>query len=183
MNHVQMAAAIVRSEAAAAQRSDDPAWLAGAAMCYTQSRVRRWREDERVAAGFGFSVWPSDILASGSGYCGSVIMAWRAILTEIGLPSRRINLRWDGPDLSRVGHVCGEVSWDDEWHFYDVQNGTLWMDGDRVLAWPQIRLNKCERDLRISNEAWMRFTGNEDWFAADPFAYLMVEPLEVRYEE
>lgn len=146
-------------------------------MCYVQSHVRGWREDERVAAGAGFTTWPPAILGLGSGYCGGTVLAWRAILGEMGIATRQYNFSWA---LGRmVGHVCGEAFWGDRWHFFDVHNGTVWGSDRGLLGWDQIRLNPDEARMRISNAAWIRYSGFASWFAADPFAYLTIEPLGV----
>jgi hypothetical protein len=182
VSKIQIAAAIVEAEVAAAGRADDPEWIAGSAMCYVQARVRPWRETQRIAAGFGFTVPASSILAFESGYCGSCILAWRAILAEHEIKTRQIGLMWTSEmEPYQVGHVCAEAYWDDAWHFFDVMTGTVWRDDDGILPWERVRLNPDEESLRISNEASIRYTSYEEWFAADPFAYLHVEPLTIEY--
>lgn len=168
MNHVQIAADIVRHET-----SDDPEHLAGAAMCYVQSHVRPWRERERTAQGAGFTTWPDDILTSGSGYCGGAVHAWRAILREFGIASRQLNLGWKG-----YGHVVGEALWDARWHLFDVQNGTLWLADGEVLDWAAVRLNPDEGTYRVSNDLWARYGYQLD---PDPFAYITVQPLRAEF--
>lgn len=181
MNEIQIAAGIVGAEVAAVGKAGDPEWIAGAAMCYTHPRVRGWREKQRIEAGFGFTIWPATILASESGYCGSCVLVWRSILEQHGIKTRQIGLTWNsqiygGP----VGHVCAEAHWNKEWHFYDVMSGTHWYDNG-VLSWDQIRGNENEAALRISDESAIRYAPYDPWFAVDPFAYIHVEPLEVKY--
>lgn len=181
MNSIALAAGVIDAEVQAAGKQGDPEWLAGATMAYVQARVRPWREAERIAAGYGFTTYPATILSSESGYCGSCIMAWRGILALHGVETRQISLMWQTPmHEGPVGHVCGEAYWDGGWHFFDVMLGTLWYEGE-VLPWERVRLNPNEAALRISNAAAIRYTGFEDWFASDPFAYLQVEPLIIEY--
>lgn len=178
MKQIQIAAEIIRAEVG----RDDPEWVAGAAMCYVQARVRPWREAARIGEGHGFTPYP-DILSSESGYCGSCILVWRGILDEHGIETRQVGLMWETPlHDGPVGHVCGEAFWDGGWHFFDVMTGTVWHD-EEILPWERVRLNPDEQALRISNEAAIRYTAFESWFADDPFAYLHVEPLEVEYVE
>ncbi len=178
MNQIQIAAEIIRAEVG----HDDPEWIAGAAMCYVQARVRPWREASRIADGYGFTAYP-DILPSESGYCGSCILVWRGILREHEIQTQQIGLTWDTPlHDGPVGHVCAEAFWDGGWHFFDVMTGTVWRD-EEILPWEAIRLNPDEQALRISNEAAIRYTAFESWFADDPFAYLHVEPLKIEYVE
>jgi hypothetical protein len=183
VNSIAFAAGVIAAEVRAAEKEGDPEWLAGAAMCYVQARVRPWREAERIAAGYGFTTLPATILSSESGYCGSCVLVWRGILHEHGIETQQLCLSWTiEAEPFEVGHVCGEAFWGDGWHFFDVMTGTLWYDSE-VLAWEQVRLNPDEKDLRVSNEASIRYTGFESWFADDPFAYLHVEPLEIEYVE
>jgi hypothetical protein len=172
VNHVDIDADSVRAEVG---DRTDPEWLAGAAMCLVQARVRGWREKERVSVGKGFTDYAPDILATGSGYCGSAVIAWRAILDVLGIQTRRVEFSW-----GEVGHACAEAFWNERWHFFDIQNGTLWINEDQVLGWDQVRLNPDEKAMRVSNAAWVRYSGYEPWFAADPFAYLTVKTCVVK---
>lgn len=180
MNTVASAAGVVGSEVRAAGKEGDPEWLAGAAMIYVQARVRPWREAERIEAGLGFTPYP-EILATESGYCGSCVLVWRGILAAHGVETRQIGLMWETPmHEGPVGHVCAEARWGRGWHFFDVMTGTVWHDGE-ILPWERVRLNPDEAALRISNATSNRYTAYEDWFAADPFAYVHVEPLKIDY--
>lgn len=166
-DEVDIAAMMVRSEAEAAGKHDEPEWLAVVAMNHVQSRVRGWREDIRFGVGAGFTQYPPAILALGAGYCGSQVVAWRAVCERLGIITRELGVSWDGRS-----HVCGEASWAGTWHFFDVSLGTVWVRNGVLLAWRALRALVArggnEKPLRVTNQAWLRWSAT--W--ADPFAYL-----------
>lgn len=170
MNHVEIAAALVRAEVAG---HPTPEWLAGAAMCLVQNQVRRWREFDRIAAGAGFTNYAPAILASGSGYCGSTIIAWRAILEVLGFRSRQIEVYWD-----ETGHVIAEAFWDDRWHLFDVQGGATWIEDGEVLDFEHVLGHPDEGAVRVFNAASLRYSWTD--LDRDPFTYLHVKPLTVK---
>lgn len=175
MNAVQAAVQEVLAETRMTGHQQDPEWLAVCAMNLVQSRVRTWREDERVADGAGFTQWPPAILALGSGYCGGHVVAWRAILKELGIRTRQIQFAYDG-----VGHVAAEAWWDNRWHFFDVQAGTFWRNNGEILSWGSVKkLGDVEGRFRVSNELWVLYGGYHEPFASNPFAYLKARDIEM----
>lgn len=178
MKSIDLATAEVAAEVAAVGKGTDPEWIAGYAMCYVHPRLRSWKERERYIASGTFTP-AGEMLESGSGLCGSTIIVWREILHRLGIQTRQLSLTWKiDTEPYDVGHACGETYWDDGWHFFDVMNGAVWLDADKVLSWDELRLEPNAR--RVSNDSFARYSAFDEWVRADPFAYVSAD-LQVQY--
>lgn len=164
----------IRAETDYAKRGDAEA-ICVWAVNMVQSKVRGHREEDRVAYKSGFTVYPPAILATGSGFCGSCVIAWRAILgrfEEIE-DTRQIGFYMN----SNRTHVAAEALYDGGWHFFDVQTGAFWQRKGFVLGVEELRtLTKRERRrLLVENSLWTRYNG-----IANPYEYLDAPRIETQ---
>jgi hypothetical protein len=124
-----------------------------------------------------------ECLALEAGICGNQVQAFLALVKRFGIRARPVEFYLRGAiPAKNHSHICAEVFYDDDWHFFDVTWGTFYRrpDGkeDDLMSWREIRQAQDARDLAITNQSDLWY---QQWRAAglDPFEYVDWSEIDV----
>ena len=137
----------------------------------------------RSRAGQPLPQSPDECLSQEAGICGSQIATFLVLAERLGIRARSVEfyLQGETPD-ENSSHICAEVFYKEDWHFFDVTWGTVFRkpgtDRDDVLSITEILAAEAAHDLADSNQTDLWF---QQWTEAgfDPLVYVDWKPIDV----
>ncbi|MDF1610276.1 transglutaminase domain-containing protein [Hoeflea sp. YIM 152468] len=125
---------------------------------------------------------PKVYLNSGYGICGQHQMVFSAILDELGIKSRIVQLWYSHPDGSHDSHIAAEAKIDGKWVYFDTTAGAIFFKdindpASQLSIAELIALGRKNVDVSINNNvAWNFSRFYTDY---DLLGYLDADDLDV----
>jgi hypothetical protein len=98
--------------------------VAFAAMDYVQANVSTALYGiDSLLPGFVVPTTAEEAMSQHLGICGNQVAVYEAILKNLGIPVRHVQLWYTNAKGQRASHILAEVEWDARWHLFDVTFG------------------------------------------------------------
>jgi hypothetical protein len=156
VGHAAEAAGFAASEAAFGHSPGTPGYARVAslsALNLVQATISAPRFAELAESGDP-PLTAADNWALQAGICGGASDAYEAVMAELGVPTRRLDLHWIDHNGVPNSHATVETQWGGEWHWTDPTWGAIFTppgEPAEVLSFAQVRSERPKR-LRV-NEA------------------------------
>lgn len=149
------------------------------AMTLVQSRLSASRYAMRMTGeGFQPPETPEEALTRGIGLCGHHTDTFEAILSGLGIPTRRVQVFFKSVAGEYNNHIFPEVFWGGRWHMFDVTSAFTPMTTSPfgVLSYA---------DVRSGRHYSPRISQTSDWYqsqiqqGSNPLEYLTAEKADI----
>jgi transglutaminase superfamily protein len=159
---VEQAAKFVATEAKNSYAPGTPGFTRAAslsAMNLVETNVSAPRFAELVKKGDVPGTTPDEIWKAQAALCQGSSDAYQAVLRELGIGTRRLEIYWRSPNGQANSHSTVETRWAGRWHWLDPTYGVVYSRPDEVgdlLSFRQVRSRQPKLlHLNETDEWWM----------------------------